>query len=108
MAPTSSPSSTPPRPSVRTLATTIALLLVTAIALSPASASAQDTPTPPPADPADVESIGAIMLAVYDVISGDAGEARDWDRFRSLFVPRRYPEPPSAGRRAHPHTCVAS
>ena len=41
----------------------------------------------PPADPADVESIDAIMEAVYDVISGDAGVARDWDRFRSLFAP---------------------
>ena len=28
----------------------------------------------------------AIMSAVYDVISGPAGEKRDWDRFRSLFV----------------------
>ena len=27
------------------------------------------------------------MTAVYDVISGDAGEARDWDRFLSLFIP---------------------
>jgi hypothetical protein len=25
------------------------------------------------------------MKAVYDVISGDAGKVRDWDRFRSLF-----------------------
>jgi hypothetical protein len=41
----------------------------------------------PAADPADVESIDAIMAAVYDVISGEAGEARDWDRFRSLFIP---------------------
>lgn len=39
------------------------------------------------ADPADVESIDAIMTAVYDVISGAQGEARDWDRFRSLFIP---------------------
>ena len=38
------------------------------------------------ADAADVESIDAIMTAVYDVISGDAGVARDWDRFRSLFA----------------------
>jgi hypothetical protein len=41
----------------------------------------------PAADPADVESIDAIMAAVYDVISGEAGEERDWDRFRSLFIP---------------------
>lgn len=38
-----------------------------------------------PANPADVGSIDAIMKAVYDVISGDAGKPRDWDRFRSLF-----------------------
>lgn len=41
----------------------------------------------PTADPADVESIDAIIGAVYDVISGEAGEARDWDRMRSLFIP---------------------
>ena len=39
-----------------------------------------------PADPADVESIDAIIAAVYDVISGPAGEMRDWDRMRSLFI----------------------
>lgn len=37
------------------------------------------------ANPADVSSVDAIMKAVYDVISGDAGKARDWDRFRTLF-----------------------
>lgn len=40
----------------------------------------------PAADPADVESIDAIIAALYNVISGPAGE-RDWDRFRSLFAP---------------------
>ena len=34
----------------------------------------------------DVKSIDAIMAAVYDVISGPAGD-RDWNRFRSLFIP---------------------
>jgi hypothetical protein len=34
-----------------------------------------------------VESVDAIVAAVYDVISGPAGEARDWDRWRSLFLP---------------------
>ena len=58
-----------------------------ALALVAAPASAQDPPAPPAADPADVESIDAIMTAVYDVISGDAGVARDWDRFRTLFAP---------------------
>lgn len=37
------------------------------------------------ANPADVSSLDAIMKSVYDVISGEAGKARDWDRFRSLF-----------------------
>ena len=29
----------------------------------------------------------AIVAALYDVISGPAGQKRNWDRFRSLFVP---------------------
>jgi len=39
----------------------------------------------PAANPKDVESIDAIMAALYNVISGPAGE-RDWNRFRSLFL----------------------
>ncbi len=62
------------------LACLFALLLVSA-----GGAAAQgETPA---ADPADVASVDAIIGAVYDVISGPAGEERDWDRFRSLFVP---------------------
>jgi hypothetical protein len=38
------------------------------------------------ADPTDVATVDAIVTAVYDVISGAAGEARDWDRWRSLFI----------------------
>ena len=41
----------------------------------------------PAAAPADVESIESILAALYAVISGDPGQARDWNRFRSLFVP---------------------
>jgi hypothetical protein len=37
------------------------------------------------ANPADVGTLDGIMKAVYDVISGEAGKARDWDRFRTLF-----------------------
>ena len=40
----------------------------------------------PAATAEDVESIDAIMKAVYDVISGEAGQARDWERFKSLFI----------------------
>jgi hypothetical protein len=39
-----------------------------------------------PARPEDVASIDAIIAALYDVISGPAGQKRDWDRFRSLFT----------------------
>ena len=63
-------------------------LTITALAALPSMASAQADPAPPPAaDPADVESVDAIVAAVYDVISGPAGQARDWDRWRSLFIP---------------------
>jgi hypothetical protein len=37
------------------------------------------------ANPADVSTLDGIMKAVYEVISGDAGKPRDWDRFRTLF-----------------------
>ena len=52
-----------------------------------APAAAQVATPPPAAKPADVSSPDAIMAATYDVISGPAGQPRDWDRFRSLFVP---------------------
>ena len=56
-----------------------------------AEANAQATPAPAaaavPANPADVASVDAIVAALYDVISGAAGQARNWDRMRSLFIP---------------------
>jgi hypothetical protein len=44
------------------------------------------TPPTPAANPADVATMDATIAALYDVISGPAGK-RDWDRFRSLFIP---------------------
>jgi hypothetical protein len=35
----------------------------------------------------DAQSVDAIIHALYDVISGEAGAQRDWDRFRYLFKP---------------------
>ena len=35
----------------------------------------------------DVNSIDGIVAALYDVISGPAGEKRNWDRMRTLFIP---------------------
>jgi hypothetical protein len=37
--------------------------------------------------PEDVASMEAILAALYDVISGPAGQKRDWDRMRYLFIP---------------------
>jgi len=34
----------------------------------------------------DVASVDAIMHAIYDVISGPADQARDWNRFKNLFT----------------------
>ncbi len=34
----------------------------------------------------DVKSIDNIIAALYEVISGDPGAPRDWDRFRNLFT----------------------
>jgi hypothetical protein len=35
----------------------------------------------------DVASVDAIIGALYDTISGPAGQQRDWNRLRSLFLP---------------------
>ena len=49
--------------------------------------SAQDLSARVPAPkPDDVKSLDSILKAIYDVICGPAGD-RDWNRFRSLFVP---------------------
>ena len=61
----------------------IAKLILVAITLTAVQTAVAQTPKE--ANPTDVASLDSIMKAVYDVISGDAGKARDWDRFRSLF-----------------------
>lgn len=70
------------------------LLPLSVLFLSAGEAVAQAAPVPhpvilsvPPAKAEDVASIDAIIAALYDVISGPAGEARDWNRMRSLFIP---------------------
>jgi hypothetical protein len=59
-------------------------VLLSALVLAGHPAAAQESPA---ARAQDVESIDAIIAALYDVISGPAGQARDWPRFHSLFVP---------------------
>ena len=75
----------------------LTLVCTAAIAQQPSSAPAP-APKPlvgsiaahpewPKAKPEDVKSVDAILAALYDVISGPKGKARDWDRMRSLFIP---------------------
>src|SRR6476619_4934330 len=74
------------------------LLLVSFIGFAVGAPAQTPSPTPPPtatpspaaippANPADVATMDSIIAAVYDVISGPAKTPRNWDRFRSLFVP---------------------
>jgi hypothetical protein len=39
-----------------------------------------------PPNPADVGTMDGIVAALYNVISGPAGEKRNWDRMRTLFL----------------------
>lgn len=41
----------------------------------------------PAADPADVESLDGILRAYYEVVSGPAGQPRDWARDSTLHHP---------------------
>jgi hypothetical protein len=41
----------------------------------------------PMAHPSDVATLDAILHTFYETISGPAGVPRDWDRFRTLFLP---------------------
>jgi hypothetical protein len=88
-----------------TLKTLVTVLLLAVAALGQSATSAQPTaPTGGTQAPAastrpslasqvpapkieDVKSMDAILHAIYDVISGPIGD-RDWNRFRSLFVPQ--------------------
>ena len=81
------------------LAVWVALVAMGAVAVGQKAETASQKPSAPiftaadlaskvPAPKADdVNSIDAIMRAAYDSISGPAG-ARDWNRFRSLFLPQ--------------------
>lgn len=78
---------------MRRLALSLCLFLPLALpfaasAQAPRAATDQPLLLPVPAAAAkDVESIESILAALYEVISGDPGTPRDWNRFRSLFVP---------------------
>jgi hypothetical protein len=54
--------------------------------------------------PSDVATLDGIIAAMYDVICGPAGQPRDWNRFRSLYLEgaRLIPIPISAGEPFRP------
>jgi hypothetical protein len=68
---------------------TASALAAALLFLLPSLAAAQQPPTPTAPAPraADVASIDAIVDALYASISGPVGQARAFDRMRSLFVP---------------------
>ena len=69
----------------------VSLLGVTPLLAPPAATQARAgkhvaVPTIP-ARPADVASVDSIIRAFYEVISGPAGQPRQWARDRSLYIP---------------------
>jgi len=71
------------RPIVLALASS--LLAAAPLAAEGRAGAGQAAPAGPHAS--DVASVEAAVAALYDVISGPAGQPRDWDRFRRLFAP---------------------
>lgn len=69
-------------------------LVLTAVSVAGlAQTQPQAGPPAAPGQPApgaraeDLASPNTLLQALYDVISGPPGQARDWARFRNLFVP---------------------
>src|SRR6478736_4152545 len=70
------------------------LVPILAIILLSATVFAQTTPAPSHVDvptidprPDDVSTLDGIIAAYYDVISGPAGQPRQWSRDRTLYIP---------------------
>ncbi len=82
----------------------------------PVLSQGQDTPTPPahvdvPAiapRAEDVASIDGIIKAFYEVISGPAGQPRQWSRDRSLYIADIRFVSMSEDKGGHPHANVVS
>lgn len=71
---------------------TTAVLLTLVVSLAPRATQAQDSARSvarvvTAARAADVATDDGIIAALYASISGPAGQKRDWERFRSLFIP---------------------
>jgi hypothetical protein len=77
--------------------TALATLVFALLAAAPA---ATQPLTERAADPADVQTLDGIIAAFYDVVSGPAGQPRDWGRDSTLYTAGvRFVYPTGAARR---------
>ena len=64
----------------------VAILMFSGAAVAQADKAPIDVPTIAPL-PTDVASLDGLIAAYYDVISGPAGQPRQWSRDRTLYIP---------------------
>ena len=64
----------------------VAMLMLTVAAVAQTDKTHVDVPTIEPR-PADVATLDGLVEAYYDVISGPAGQPRQWSRDRTLYIP---------------------
>ena len=62
----------------------VLILLLGVGGVAPARGQAVSAPA---AAPSDVETLDGIIAAFYDIVSGPEGQARDWARDRTLYLP---------------------
>jgi hypothetical protein len=65
---------------------TLIVLLLATFANAQTAKPHVDVPTIEPR-PADVSTLDGLIAAYYDVISGPAGQPRQWSRDRTLYIP---------------------
>lgn len=64
-------------------------LITALLAAVPAAAAGQEkAPDRPEANPTDVKSPNALVEALVESVSSEAGERPEWNRYRSLFLPK--------------------
>src|SRR2546430_7172320 len=97
--------------SPRVLAVAAATALLAPPLLNAQAAPSHHVAVPPAAArPEDVATVDGIVRAYYDVITGPAGQPRQWSRDRSLYIPdlrfvaprvaKNQPYPPRIGPQA--------
>lgn len=75
-------------PASRSFPARLLVMSLAAFAISPQRAAAQEAWQPSrSAAQGDVDSIDSIISAFYDVVSGPAGQERDWARDSTLYLP---------------------